>query len=474
MRRVGNGTLGVLLAIFALGSVAFGQEKGSESSSRPRRLKVEADFAVFGGDAEHSYLEVYYGVNQEGLTFVPGSAGSLEAAALVRLNLWHADSLWAADIWKMPSTVSDSSEIGLHNMVDALRFPVVPGEYVLKLYATDANDRANNDSSLVDLRVEPSAAGEIALSQLELASSITKSPDSTSGPFYKNTLEVIPNPGSLFGDERPMLFYYCEAYNLPQGLSGETYSTRCLVSDAQGKPLDAVKPRERTKKVIPSSVEVGTVNVSTLPTGVYFLNFAILDDSNAPLKQVSKKFYVFNPKVDQAQSQHALGEEVAASVFAGMTEPELDQEYDRLQYILSDNEKRFWEKLQTLDAKRSFLYSFWRARDTDPNTVVNEMRQAYLQRVEYANENFRSFSRDGWRTDRGRVYIVYGPPDDIDFTPSSEDMPPYQTWYYNDVQGGVKFIFVDREGYREYTLVHSDALGEMQNPDWESWVRVIR
>jgi GWxTD domain-containing protein len=469
MRWAGLGVTLVLLVVMQ----AVPAPQDEDEPGTPR-LRIDADYAVFWNVENQSYIEVYYALNQEGLTFVPGSGDGLTAAALVRMNLWSDDSLVAADVWRMESAVQDSSEIGLRNMVDALRYAVEPGEYVLKLFARDVNNPANADSALIDISIKPRVAGKLTLSQVELATSIRKAPTGESRVFNKNTLEVIPNPSGLFGAELPILFYYCEAYDLPQALSGEKYRTRAFVTDADGQPVEEIKPRERTKRVVSSSVEVGTINVSALQTGVYFLNLAILDEQGSAIEETSKKFYVYNPDVDRKVSKRAFEKDVAKSVFAAMSEPELDQEYNMIQYILRDSEKKFWQKLEGADAKRNFLFAFWKMRDPEPETPINEMRQEYFKRVEYANQKFRSFSREGWRTDRGRVYIVYGPPDDIDYYPSSEDILPYEIWYYNEVQGGVQFVFVDREGYKEYALVHSDALGEVQNPDWQTWAKRIR
>jgi hypothetical protein len=97
-----------------------------------------------------------------------------------------------------------------------------------------------------------------------------------------------------------------------------------------------------------------------------------------------------------------------------------------------------------------------------------DLRDRYLQATRFANENFRSFAREGWRTDRGRVYLIYGQPDDIERFPSSDEAKPYEIWTYNGIEGGVEFIFGDRLGLREYQLLHSSKLGEIKNENWRA------
>ena len=72
----------------------------------------------------------------------------------------------------------------------------------------------------------------------------------------------------------------------------------------------------------------------------------------------------------------------------------------------------------------------------------------------------------GWRTDRGRVYIIYGPPDEVERYPYSENMKPYEIWHYYNLQGGVIFVFGDRTGFGSYELLHSTLVGEIKNEEW--------
>ena len=80
-----------------------------------------------------------------------------------------------------------------------------------------------------------------------------------------------------------------------------------------------------------------------------------------------------------------------------------------VKYIIIDQEKKSFEKLRTDDERESFIEQFWRRRDPDPRTAINEYREEHFRRIAYANENFKS-GVAGWRTDRGRIYIMHGPP----------------------------------------------------------------
>jgi hypothetical protein len=94
-----------------------------------------------------------------------------------------------------------------------------------------------------------------------------------------------------------------------------------------------------------------------------------------------------------------------------------------------------------------------------------------LRRVAHANQNYKVQNKEGWRTDRGRVYILYGEPDQITREPGAAGSKPYQTWSYFNIEKGVEFVFVDRLGNSDYQLVHSTKRGELQDEDWERFLQ---
>src|SRR5437588_12893649 len=86
-------------------------------------------------------------------------------------------------------------------------------------------------------------------------------------------------------------------------------------------------------------------------------------------------------------------------------------------YIITDEERKAFKKLQTDDERERFIEEFWRRRDPDPDTEENEFREAYYERIAYVNEHFSS-GIPGYKTDRGRVYLKYGKPDEVDSHPA--------------------------------------------------------
>jgi len=139
-------------------------------------------------------------------------------------------------------------------------------------------------------------------------------------------------------------------------------------------------------------------------------------------------------------------------------------------YIITDEERKAFKKLATDDERERFIEEFWRRRDPDPDTDENEFKEEYYERIAYANEHFAS-GIPGWKSDRGRIWIMYGKPDGRETHPmgGSYDRPsyegggststyPFETWFYRYLAGvgsGIEIEFVDPTGSGEYRLARN-------------------
>jgi GWxTD domain-containing protein len=142
-------------------------------------------------------------------------------------------------------------------------------------------------------------------------------------------------------------------------------------------------------------------------------------------------------------------------------------------YIAERTEKEQWKQIHGTEAKKRFLSQFWFRRDSDPSTPINEERERYMERVRYVNQEYRTAYREGWQTDRGRVYILYGKPDGLERYSSEAETKPYQVWTYDHIEGGVQFYFVDRFGFSNYELVHSTKRDEMHDDQWQRFIKTM-
>jgi len=131
-------------------------------------------------------------------------------------------------------------------------------------------------------------------------------------------------------------------------------------------------------------------------------------------------------------------------------------------YIITDDERQAFERLTTDEEREHFIEQFWARRDPTPGTPENEFKAEHYRRIAYSNQHFNDDpATPGWASDRGRIYIVYGPPDEID--DHSSDNPPYQEWLYrhiDEIGDNVTVRFV-ADAYGHY--YHQDVSPMSQN-----------
>jgi len=155
---------------------------------------------------------------------------------------------------------------------------------------------------------------------------------------------------------------------------------------------------------------------------------------------------------------------------------------EEVPYIITSEEKASFKKFSTDDEREQFIEAFWERRNPNPGSPENEFKEEYYRRIAYANEHYAS-GIPGWKTDRGRIYIMYGPPDEIDSHPSGGTYQrpaeegggetstyPFEDWRYRYIEGiqeNVMLEFVDPTMTGEYRLTmdpgEKDALLHVPN-----------
>jgi GWxTD domain-containing protein len=136
-------------------------------------------------------------------------------------------------------------------------------------------------------------------------------------------------------------------------------------------------------------------------------------------------------------------------------------------YIITGEERQTWKRLTKDEERESFIENFWLRRDPTPDTIDNEYKDEHFEKIAYANEHYAS-GIPGWKTDRGRIYIMYGKPDEVESHPSggTYDRPieegggttstfPFEIWRYRYIEGignEVLLEFVDPSMSGEYRM----------------------
>ncbi|HMT12194.1 MAG TPA: GWxTD domain-containing protein, partial [Ignavibacteria bacterium] len=152
-----------------------------------------------------------------------------------------------------------------------------------------------------------------------------------------------------------------------------------------------------------------------------------------------KYFYVFNDDITNNNNQNLtdIENEYLLSDYPKMPEKQVDDEFKKAIYLMSDKQKEQYEALSELDQKRMFMFKYWKG------IAPYIPKKDYFSRIDFANKNFKSDFREGWKTDRGRVYAIYGKYSEIERYPYEGSTRAYEIWTYNNIQGGAIFVFMD-------------------------------
>jgi GWxTD domain-containing protein len=294
-----------------------------------------------------------------------------------------------------------------------MAFRAEAGDYVLSITLTDRDSRRKG---LIEARISvPSMTGSPDLSDIAFILPL----EDASGPRWPG---FKPDVRRTFGDVLQGVRFYYEVYRA--GMDSVTAAYRVLETGG------AEVYRDTDRFAAGATGRFGRIPMDTLSNGQYQLEVALLDRTGAQLVKRSRTFEV-------SREDFYLGRNVEDAV-ALLTYIATSGFIDAFLKADMDERKRLWE-------------TFWREKDPTPATPRNEFYQQMLERFRYANEHFRAGLTEGWRTDRGRIYITDGPPDEVDSYSMEINRNPTEVWFYFD--NGRRYVFVDETGFGDYVLV---------------------
>jgi GWxTD domain-containing protein len=353
--------------------------------------------------------------------------------------------------------------------VDMVRFSLAPGRYRLSVAVVDSVSGRRSETA-VDLEgfATAPAASDLLLS-----------------PQIRPTAagDTMPRPAELRWGQmlvaaaarleltplRATAYYLLEAYSPTEA----TGTLRLRVADSTGKAMISTA---ETPVQVPSGGGVlkGQLDLAGLPPGHYDMVAALQLGEKTVERRAAFTMAALDETLEKDVVRRNAAKATDEGYFDAMSEEELAEAREPLALIAESGEMRKWTNDLSLRAKRRYLVDFWKRRDPTPNTPVNEARQLFYEGVAYADKTFGEKGRaavPGWKTDRGRVYVKNGSPDEqLDRVQAGRSVP-YQVWRYRRGRDRY-YVFADRSnGIGIYQLVHSNDVRETGVPNWREIVR---
>jgi len=352
-----------------------------------------------------------------------------------------------------------SAQVAGAATVDPLTFSVAPGSYHVRVAVRDS---ASGRRKTADLAVGAYAARPAA-SDVLLAYRVRRAgPTVTTaapGEVRKGDLFITAAPDPMLTPSHAALSFYCEVYR-----DSGTVAWLVRVLDHQGRSIVATQPAQAALGPGGGPLS-GALDLGGLPPGTYQL--ALVIGSGADTVTRTAPFRMGGFEAEQRVEAVARAAEEPSDLFAQLSEAQLDTLYEPLIYLASGGELGVYRGL-TVEGKRRFLRDFWRKRDTTPATSENEEMAGFYKRINEANVRFREGGAaqvPGWRTDRGRIFIKYGTPDQVMKRPQSGPDLPWEAWKYTRTRG-LKFVFMDMTRLGNYSLLYTSDRTETGLPNW--------
>lgn len=426
-------------------------------------MSFNIDYSRYRSSLNEGCLDLYFSIYPSSVT-LEKNRDSLKGSVVfhvVIVNIQN-DSLVVRSSVSLPILLGDTTKASLAtSFIGKTTYRLPLGSYGIRIHAFDAKNPERQDSMYRRFSIE-SYDRTSMMSDVELCSRIVQTQEK-SNPFYKNSYEVLTNPSLVFGTAaKPVVFTYAEFYNLR---IDTPYSIVTQIVDARNTVL---KQQKRVRQFHAKNVvDVATLNISSLPSGKYKFQLILCDTIGNIYSQSEKPLFIYNPDIQQSVVPVIMAKNVE---FAGLSNEELIQEFEKARYLVSSEDTRTFERLTTAEGRREFLSNLWANIESGKRGSIEITRALYQQRIMVANQRYRFMGREGWLSDRGRIYLLYAEPDEIQRFPNSEDCRPYEIWNYNQIENGVIFVFVDYTGLGEYRLVHSTKRGELQDGSWERFL----
>jgi len=436
------------LIFCSLGSPAWANEAVGKSIVAKGELAFFADAAIFRGPEQGSTrLEVFALINARQFAWVPQDGQFVAQYDLTLRAVSEDRETIKSETWtrNLKLDQAATAQEGGAPYRDRVWLDVPPGRYHV---VVEIDDMYGDQSGEGQLWVEVSDFEQDALLFSDLLVAGEIKPSSGGGRFARYDWDVIPNTTHRYSAGKPIPVY-CELYNLMTSDPERGYVLGYSLTDSSGM---AVKTYPARKYRIPGASAVQTTELATegVDAGVYWVQAEAFDRVGKRAARARRRVVLVsdkNPSPEMSESQ-------AAQL----------RYYKDIRYVATSRERKTYEGLPGESTKMNFLKKFWKQKDPTPDTPVNERLIHHLQRMDHVETNFTSSNaQSATETDRGRIYITHGPPDEIDYNSSASMDKPAEIWHY----GQYTFIFRDPNGLGAYRLMHSTYPGEVYNPDWQ-------
>lgn len=429
------------------------------SFSQGTKLKTYLDTKQFYAPDFGNYIEVYMQFVSYSVAFKNEGRG-LRAKVLISVDISDSSHTVFSDryVLESPEAIDSIQD----DFYEVIRVPLNPGKYAMKLNLMDVNKESSEISGVISILVED-LAKDTKISDVLVAEYAY--PTEEQNNFTKSGYHIIPMLSSFYATDSKNIPLYLELYGT-EAIPDSTYhfSYRIInTKDASEIPGFTKSSTLTRSKVVPV---FESVNIEELSSGSYQIECRVSSNDNEILAIQTYDFERSNENNSMFTMENMM---LDPAFQASIPEDSVFYFLECLIPISKPAEIRnIIETLKEKDIKnaRKHIQGFWSL--TAP-TNAYESWLKYKSQVVFVQKIYGNNFQEGFETDRGRVYLKYGAPSQINARESSPSEYPYEIWTYNKIgiYSNKRFVFYNPDLVNNaYRLLHSDMIGELKNPAW--------
>ncbi len=428
-------------------------------------LDASITYSTFKSPTQ-SYVEIYLYVVGKTVTYVPNADSTMfQAGVEVVILFKQGEEIIKFDKYNLNSPKSSLKE----DFVDLKRFALPDGEYQIEVSIEDNQDETNVVRYDGILTMDYSKDENVLLqSDIELLASVKKA-ESEDHVLVKNGYFIEPLPHNFYHKNLDKLIFYNEVYDTDTKI-GDDFQVSYGIERKMNNKVSPVLIGHKKRKPQPINVLILQMNIKDLPSGNYNFFVEIRNRAKELLSRKSVEFTRSNPYL-QATHEQIETVDMKDEFVGKLNREELRYSLKAIAPLVIDRDVELLNSvIENKDStvQQRFLFNFWvNQNPNNPHITYN----AFMEIAKAVDKLYVDGFGYGFESDRGRIFLRYGRPNDVVSVDTEPSAPPYEIWFYNDLpetnQADVKFLFYAPDLGTNYRLLHSTVRGELNNPQWQ-------
>lgn len=438
-------------------------------------ITVYFNYSVFNTSNSKPFIETYLTISGNSVKFLPVKDG-YQASVNISWKIFKGTEVVKASNYNLLSPITTDT-IHFPSFIDNQRFSLDNGQYSVELVVTDNTNPEKKSSHSEKINILMKREKKIYSSDIQILESYSKSTNQSI--LTKNGYDLIPYNINYFPKNQNALKFYVETYNLDTVIGKESkFVYAYYIENNENLQRQGGLSGFQKQTSAKSNPLLAQFDISKLPSGNYNLVIEVKDSLN---KIQSQKKWFFQRQSDFKQSvlYDNLNFNTVEEFFNSVQSADSLKQFIECLWPVSGPKEREWQQVQVQNKEpnlmRGYLVNYWKQQAADTTDPL-PLWYSYYKQVLETNALLKCGKQKGYYTDRGRVYLQYGKPDQRNQVNNDADTYPYEIWQYYRIYDkstkrfftNKKFVFANFQIADDcYKLIHSEMRGEVYDERWK-------